>query len=268
MDLSTGALTPLVRMLLSGMAGAALGSFANVCIHRIPRGESVVFPGSHCPGCRTPIPWYRNLPLISFALLRGRCARCRRRISWQYPLVEALTGLLFALLASRPGESIFFFGMGAVFTLVLVIVSGIDYHLKIIPDVFSLGLLGAGLVLLPLNPLLGDGLAIRVLHGFGGAVAGFGLMWAMGFIGAKAFGKEALGDGDVKLMAGVGSLVGASGVLASVFTASLLGTVLFLVLKALRRMTWGTYLPFGPFLAAGAWLYWVYPGVWDRWWAF
>lgn len=268
MEMNTGPLTPLVKMLLSGMAGATLGSFANVCICRVPRGESVVFPGSHCPGCRAPIPWYRNIPLLSFLLLRGRCAGCRRPISWQYPLVEALTGLLFALLAGRWSGTSFVFWMGAVFTLVLVIVSGIDYHLKIIPDVFSLGLLGAGLVLTPLNPLLAEGLAARVLHGFAGALTGFSLMWALGYVGTKAFGKEALGGGDVKLMAGVGSLLGASGVFASVFAASLFGTVLFLAMKALRRMAWGTYLPFGPFLAAGAWIYLMFPGVWDRWWAF
>ncbi|MBL0350835.1 MAG: prepilin peptidase [Elusimicrobia bacterium] len=268
MEMNTGPLTPLVKMLLSGMAGAALGSFANVCICRVPRGESVVFPGSHCPGCRAPIPWYRNIPLLSFLLLRGRCAGCRRPISCQYPLVEALTGLLFALLAGRWSGTSFVFWMGAVFTLVLVIVSGIDYHLKIIPDVFSLGLLGAGLVLTPLNPLLAEGLAARVLHGFAGALTGFSLMWTLGYVGTKTFGKEALGGGDVKLMAGVGSLLGASGVFAAVFAASLFGTVLFLAMKALRRMAWGTYLPFGPFLAAGAWIYLMFPGVWDRWWAF
>lgn len=256
-----------LRAALAGLAGLGLGSFANVCIHRIPRGRSIVFPGSHCPGCGSPLRWYDNIPILSFAFLRGRCRRCRRTISWQYPLVEALTGALFAVTASSATFTATGLAQGLFFVLVLVIVSGIDFHLKIIPDVLSLGLLSVGLVQAPINPFLGDAGAERILRAVAGASTGFGLLWAMGAVGERVFKKEALGGGDVKLMAGVGAFLGPAGVVAAIFCASFLGTAVFVILKAMRRMTWGAYLPFGPFLAAGAWLYYRFPVFWDRWWA-
>jgi len=252
----------VVRILFGGLLGSMAGSFANVCIHRIPRGESVVFPGSHCPGCSSAIRWVHNIPIVSFFILSGRCAHCHRSISRQYPLVEALSAFLFAVLARRNDPSLFLGFLGAVLILFLLIMSVIDFHLKIIPDVLSLGLLCLGLATAPLNPQLGFAAGDRALHGVTGAGVGFGAMWILAVGGKKVFKKEALGGGDIKLMAGLGCLLGPLSVFATVFLASLLGTLFFLVLKAVRRASWGAYLPFGPFLAAGALMYYFLPAPW------
>jgi len=125
--------------------GAFVGSFLNVCIYRIPRGESIVFPGSHCPSCKTKIRPYHNIPLISYGVLRGRCPSCRETISPRYPLVEFLTALLGLLLARRFGATVEFVGYFA-FSAALIVVSGIDLAHRIIPDRISLPGIGAGLI--------------------------------------------------------------------------------------------------------------------------
>ena len=134
--------------------GAVLGSFANVCVHRVPRGRSIVHPPSSCPRCGHRIRARENIPVVSFLFLRGRCAGCRRPISWRYPAIEILLAFLFLGVAIRtpPGPEAIH---GAFFVFVLVVVSAIDFDWCIIPDVFSLGLLGVAVVLAPLNSGLG-----------------------------------------------------------------------------------------------------------------
>lgn len=155
---------------------------------------------------------------------------------------------------------------GLILTFVLVVISIIDLDWRIIPDIFSLGLLGAGLAVSPLNTGLGDSGPARVLGSVVGAGVGFGSAWIMAAIGRRVFKREALGGGDVKLLAGVGSLLGWQGVLTSWFLGSVLGTFVFAGLKLRRKMDWGTYLPFGPFLAAGAWAHWAWPFFFMKWW--
>lgn len=242
-----------------------LGSFANVCIHRVPRGRSVAVPRSRCPRCHGEISWYDNIPVLSWCWLKGRCRRCQEKISFRYPLIELFMAALFLLvyfLSSNSSHLVF----GLILTFVLVVISIIDLDWRIIPDIFSLGLLCAGIVASPLNEGMGDNGPARALSSVVGAGVGFGSAWLMATIGRRVFKREALGGGDVKLLAGVGAFLGWSGVLTSWFLGSVLGSAVFMGLKVRRKMEWGTYLPFGPFLAVGAWAHWAWPGFFLKWW--
>jgi leader peptidase (prepilin peptidase)/N-methyltransferase len=225
--------------------GAVVGSFLNVCIHRIPKGESVVAPASHCPACQTPIRAWDNIPLVSFALLRGRCRACGNPISWRYPLVEALTGTLFAMTVARFGVT----PQAALllpFLSGLVVVSFIDLDHQIIPNVVTLpgiplGLL-AGLVLG--EPPLLD----RVM----GTLLGAGFLYLVLFYGGALFGQEAMGEGDLNLIALVGAFLGWKAVALTIFLGCLFGSAVGLALIASRRLGRRQHIPFGPFLSLGA----------------
>lgn len=197
-------------------------------------------------------------------MLRGRCAGCGRKISWQYPLVELLSAGLVAGACGADLPTVFSILLAVFFVQVLLIASVIDFHLKIIPDVLSLGLWAVGSAVAPLNPWLGADPSTRVWMSFGGAGLGLGFLWLLAWGGERFFKKEALGGGDVKLMAGVGALLGPWGILIPLFLASVLGTIFFFMMKIFRRLTWGAYLPFGPFLAIGSYLYFLFPAFWIR----
>lgn len=222
-------------------------------------------PRSRCPRCHGEIAWYDNIPVLSWCWLGGKCRGCHEKISVRYPLIELFMAALFAsvyFLSSDSSHMVF----GLILTFVLVVISIIDLDWRIIPDIFSLGLLGAGIVASPLNDGLGDNGPARALASVVGAGVGFGSAWLMAVMGRRVFKREALGGGDVKLLAGVGAFLGWSGVLTSWFLGSVLGSAVFMGLKARRKMEWGTYLPFGPFLAAGAWAHWAWPGFFLKWW--
>lgn len=225
----------------AGAFGLAVGSFLNVCTFRWPEGRSVVTPGSHCPGCGSPIRWYDNVPVASYLLLRGRCRRCGARISIQYPIVEATTALLWAaaILRHGPGPEAL---RGAVLLTLLFGIALTDARFYVIPDQFSVGGLGVGLLLAPLPGGIG------FLQAAAGAALGFALLWAVAVLGEKLFRKEAMGGGDVKMMAMVGAFLGPSGVLLTLFLGALFGSVVFGPIS-LRT---GRLVPFGVFLAAAA----------------
>jgi leader peptidase (prepilin peptidase) / N-methyltransferase len=234
-----------------------LGSFANVCIHRIPRDESIVRPRSRCPACLTTLPWKHNVPILSYMVLRGRCGFCASPISIRYPLVEfgvAVT-LLITILRDRghPVTAV----SGALLAFYLWIISAIDGEHGIIPDELSYSLLTLGLISAPWNVHLGSDLIQRGLQSLIGGAAGFGLMVAISVLGKAMFRKEALGGGDVKLMAALGAFLGYKGVFATLFLGSMAGTLWTVVLLLLRKAGRGSYIPFGPFLAFGAWLSWL-----------
>ncbi len=226
---------------LAGLVGLMIGSFLNVCTLRWPEDESVVFPGSHCPKCGEPIRWYDNVPVLGYVLLRGRCRACREPISLQYPLVELATGLVWAGMFSYAGLS--FEALRG--TLLLTILFGIaltDARFYIIPDQFSLGglVLGLGLAFLPGG--------IDALDALIGAIVGFGLLGSVAVVGKWMLKKDAMGLGDIKMMAMVGAFLGWAGVLLTVFLGALLGAVIFgpISYKAKKLV------PFGIFLAAAA----------------
>lgn len=239
---------PWIAPTLAGLFGLMVGSFLNVCTLRWPLEESVISPPSTCPACGSGIAWYDNIPLLSWLLLRGRCRRCGETISVQYPLVELTTGLVWAGMLARasyfgpagewPWEAV----RGAVFLTILLGIAISDARFYIIPDEFSLG----GAVLGFLLALLPDGVTLQAAAI--GAAAGFAILWLVGWLGKLAFRKDAMGGGDIKMMAMVGAFLGGSGVLLTLFLGAFLGAVIF------GPISWktGKLVPFGIFLAAGA----------------
>jgi len=229
---------------LAFLAGACLGSFFNVLIHRLPRGESIVRPASRCPSCERPIRPRENIPIASFLLLRGRCAGCGIRISPRYPLVEALTGTGFAFFALVDGPGIPLIRDLLLFSLIVPI-TFIDVDHRIIPDELSLGGVAAGILL---SVLPGGDWKGSVL----GGLLGGGILYATAWGYEKATGREGMGGGDIKLIAMIGAFLGWKGALFSIFAGSLLGVAAGVI--AMRKGEEGlkTAIPFGPCLSAAA----------------
>ena len=232
----------------AALVGAVVGSFLNVCIvswGAEPK-QSVVRPRSRCPHCGTAIAWYDNIPVLSWLLLRGRCRGCGKPVPVQYPLVEIGTAIIWAYMAARYGadtEAL----RGALFGTILLGIAVTDLRTYIIPDEFTLGGLVLGLGLSLLGP---PGL----MHAGIGAAAGFLLLWAVGAGGSWLFKQEAMGGGDIKMMAMVGAFLGWKGVLLTIFLGALLGSLIFVPmhLAGSRRL-----VPFGVFLALGAAATWL-----------
>ena len=237
--------------LVALLTGLLVGSFLNVCIHRIPRGESIVSPPSRCPACEATIRWFQNVPLFSWVALRGRCASCGVRISWRYPLVEALTGVIFLALWRLYGPSWeTLFAVPVASMMLVLFFTDLDH--QILPDVVTLPgfLLGASASWF--NPFLGDPGWGRVWASVAGAALGSGVLWSIGALWRRFRGVEAMGLGDVKLMAFAGAVAGPKGVLFTLFTASILGAAVGILLIPLRGRTLRDTLPFGCFLAPAA----------------
>lgn len=233
------------------LVGLVLGSFLNVCIHRLPRGESIVRPGSHCPRCNAPIRWFQNIPVFSWVLLRGRCADCAAPISWRYPLVEALSaGILLGLWRHFGAGTAF--AVSAYFALAMLILFFTDLDLQLLPDKITLSGLALGLAGSWFNPFLNGQGWTRVWAALGGAALGAGLLWGFGALYGRLRGIEAMGLGDVKMMAMVGAFAGPFGVLLTIFAGSLVGAVVGILLIPLRGGSLQDTLPFGCFLAPAA----------------
>ena len=250
--------------------GGCIGSFLNVCIYRVPRGESVVKPRSHCPRCGYMIPWYQNIPILSWLCLRGKCAKCKGPISFRYTLVELMTALLF-LAVYMKWVSPWALAMPAIphpavipcywlFLSGLIVGTFVDLKHFIIPDSVTIGGMVAGPILSACVPYLHgeavwyQGLASSLI----GEAAGFGLLFAIAEIGTRIFKKEAMGFGDVKLMGAIGAFLGWKAVLFTVFVSSLLGSLSGLILIACGGVRLQSRIPFGPYLAAAAaiWVFW------------
>lgn len=258
--------------------GMVIGSFLNVVIYRLPLGESVVHPGSHCPGCNTPIAAYDNVPVLSYLVLRAKCRSCKTHISLRYPAVELLTGLVFVAIAWRFGPS----WIALLFMLwaaALIVAAGVDIDHQIIPDEISLGGLVVGLVAVPLvHSAAGLPYQAALIQSVLGAVVGAGALWTVAFLHARvsvATGREfphwpgegealprpneadywlwfpGLGLGDVKLLAMIGAFVGVWGVLHTIVAASVLGLVMGIGWAAVTRR-WDAPFGFGPAIAVGA----------------
>lgn len=225
--------------------GLAVGSFLNVCIWRLPRDESLAFPGSHCPQCNQPIAWYDNIPVVSFLWLAGRCRRCKTRIHWRYPLVEGLTAGLYLLTVLHSGVTIRTAFL-LLFLSVLVAITFIDLDHKIIPHVLSLPLIPIGIMasLLTYDPPPLDAAA--------GALVGAGLVYLVAVYAEVAFRRESMGGGDVNLLSMIGAFLGWRLMLVSFGVAVMAGAFLSVALIATRVLSRKDQIPFGPFLALGA----------------
>lgn len=254
--------------------GLLVGSFLNVVILRVPprlmwawRREArdvlelpevgepeppgIVVKGSHCPQCGHALRWYENVPLVSWLALRGRCSACKTPISAQYPIVELLTGIAFAVCVWR-------FGLGAegaaaiVFTALLIALSGIDWHTKLLPDDLTYPLLWLGLAASVMTLFVPTQSAIL------GALAGYLSLWTV-YQGFKLLtGKEGMGFGDFKLLAALGAWCGVSAILPIVLLSSLVGAVIGGAAIAIQGRDRATPIPFGPFLAIAGWIWFLF----------
>jgi len=250
-------LTYLVAFFILGLL---LGSFANVCIYRMPLEQSIVSPRSHCPGCKHQINWYDNVPLLSFIALKGKCRYCGAGIPLQYPMVELLTGIVFASIAWRyplqPILPVYLF-----VALLLIIISGIDFFYQIIPDLLCFMIAIAGVGSSFFNLSLGNDWKLRLLHSVGGGIFGALSLLIAGYAGKKIFKQEAMGEGDVKLLGGLGALLGIPATVSTLFAASLAGSMAGMALIFTKKMRRRDYLPFGPFIALGAYFNILFPEI-------
>lgn len=230
----------------AGLFGLVFGSFANVCVHRIPRGESVAFPGSRCPACQHAIAWYDNIPLISWLLLGGRCRHCKAAIAVRYPVLEVLMGISWAWLAWHYGLTPQLL-QALVLISMLWILTLIDLETGLLPNVLTL----PGIVIgLGFAWWLGDPLDAVI-----GAVAGYGVFWLVARLFLLVTGREGMGYGDFKLLAMLGAFMGWQALPFIIFFSSMVGAVVgsLLLLGAGKHLR--AEIPFGPYLA-GAGMVW------------
>ncbi len=223
--------------------GLVAGSFLNVCISRIPEEGSVIYPPSRCPKCGTKLAAPDLIPVISYLMLRGRCRHCGEKISVRYPAVEILTALLLVLLFIRWGLSVQFAAYAA-FSLLLIVISFIDLEHFMIPDFLMLAGIAAGLAFSVYSGSLAGSLTAMCI--------GFLFMYVTAKSAEYLLKKEALGDGDIKLLVMFGAFMGVERTILSLAAASVAGAVVSLAAVRLKRMKMGDYIPFAPFLALGA----------------
>jgi len=264
-------------MLLSGLAlGAVAGSFLNVCAHRIPLGQSIVTPRSRCPQCKSPIPWFRNLPVFSWLVQGGKAGCCTFRIPLRYWLVEVFVAMVFGFLFHRYSQmpNLGPFVAGCIFAWLMTAVVVVDMEHMIIPDRFSMGGAVGGVLLSMAFP------SIHLIHhstefldrlGGGmnsliGLLVGSASLYWIGILAEKGLKKEALGEGDVKLMGCIGAFCGWKGAIFAIFGGATLGAFILLPLLVVGRLranekddaeglAWGQEVPFGPYLALAGLLY-------------
>jgi leader peptidase (prepilin peptidase)/N-methyltransferase len=247
--------------------GLIFGSFLNVCIVRLPRKESILVPGSHCPHCKHPIRWFDNIPLVSYVLLRGRCRDCHARISPQYPVVEALTALLLIATFRRFGLSPEFVKYAAL-VMILIVVIFTDLRQRTIPHAvtvfgISLGVVFSFFIPVDNRPigwlaermgLFLPGVLLSVLGAISGALVGGGLFYAVGeafyILGGRT--KEYLGFGDVMLMLMVGTFLGVPLTLLTILLGSLAGSIVALSVTLAAPRFRDYHWPYGTFLGIAA----------------
>jgi leader peptidase (prepilin peptidase)/N-methyltransferase len=237
-------MTSPLALTFAALFGALIGSFLNVCIHRQPRGTSIVWPGSACPSCGRALSWFENIPIFSYAFLRGRCRTCHAPISARYPIIEALTAAMFAL-------GWWYYGPGPllasrlVFGCALIVLFAIDLEHQLLPNVITLPGTAIGFLLSVINP---PGWKSSLI----GIVAGGGVLFLIAESYYRFRHEEGLGMGDVKMLAMIGAFLGWPLMLLSLMIASLAGSIVGVALIMTGRGTMKYALPFGTFLAIGA----------------
>ncbi len=239
--------------------GLCIGSFLNVCIYRIPKRKSIVFPASHCPRCKKPLKWYHNIPVLSFIFLRGKCAFCGKSISLCYPIVELISGV-FALISFNrfylEGGNFYLFLIYYAFLCSLIVITGIDLKYFIIPDVIDIPGILFGIIFSTIFPLMQN----ADTHFKGGLYAllsvliSAGTLYFIAVIGSIIFRKEAMGLGDVKLAGLFGAFLGYKLALLSIFLSSVIGSIFGIAMILFGKAKLQTRIPFGPYLAAGAFI--------------
>ena len=235
--------------------GSIIGSFLNVCIYRLPRHEKIGLTRSHCPHCNQIIRWYDNMPFISYIILRGRCRHCGKHISFRYFVVELLTALMLCMLWWKFGVvSPILVVIYGIFISLLIVGTFIDLDFLIIPDVITLSGIVIGLVAGSFYPLMMKTQVwyYGLFRSFLGILVGGGSLYLIAIIATAILKREAMGMGDVKLLAMIGSFLGWSWTFFTIFCSSLLGTTVGLTLVVMKKADVKGKIPFGPYLAMGA----------------
>ncbi|MFC1520807.1 prepilin peptidase [Elusimicrobiota bacterium] len=251
--------------ILAGIIGLILGSFANVVIYRLPKGESPIKPLlSYCPNCGNKIPAIDNIPVLSFIALKGKCRKCENPISWRYPIIELALSLECILILWKLDTT---GALGLVqviafvsFAFILTVITAIDFDTYTIPDIFSLGLLTGMLVFSPWNPLLGSTVTSRIISSLAGTLAGGAIFFLFAFIGEKIYKKEAMGGGDVKLAAAIGASLGVSSLYPTILISSAFGILYALPMLISGKLNRQDPIAYGPFLAIAAFLVFLAKG--------
>ena len=234
-----------LNYILIFILGLIVGSFCNVCIYRIPKNESIIYPASHCSKCRSKIKPVDNIPLLSFILLKGRCRNCKSKISIQYPMVEFLSGLIYLIIYLIYGLSVQTL-IYIILSSALIIIAFIDLNEQIVPDVISLPGIVTGFIISFFVPY------ISFINSALGVVVGGGIILIIALVGSMIFKKEAMGGGDVKLAAMIGAFLGWRYTIISLFLGFFLGALagIFLILSKIKSKE--EMVPFGPFIALGS----------------
>jgi len=232
-----------MELLFVFILGAAIGSFLNVVIIRTPRDESVSFPSSHCMSCNTPLRAWHNVPILSWLFLQGKCSFCNAKISMQYPLIELLSGLIFVFSAMKLGLSIQSFGVALTFDLLLAL-SVIDYHYKMVPDSINLSALTVAILSATSLGQLGYNFTNALLFAGGFTLLRFYLSYAIK--------KEAMGEADIMIAATMGALLGVKLGLVAIFVGAVIALPALLLTQ--NESEESKQLPFIPFLALGCWV--------------
>jgi leader peptidase (prepilin peptidase) / N-methyltransferase len=238
-------MTPqLFEVSVVGVFGLLIGSFLNAVIHRVPRKQSIVSPGSQCPACGYALRWYDNIPVVSYVMLGARCRKCRQPISIRYPIVELITAAVFVAHYFVFGWTLLL-AVRLLFAASLVALFAIDLEHKLLPDVITL----PGIVIGILASVF---LPPGVMESLIGMLIGGGVLWLIGEAYFRYSGEEGMGGGDVKMLAMIGAFLGWKLVLVTLVLSSVLGSVLGLTIIAIKRGNMKYALPFGTFLALGA----------------
>tara|TARA_Y100000746_G_C15333299_1_gene378668 strand:- start:46 stop:846 length:801 start_codon:yes stop_codon:yes gene_type:complete len=245
--------------------GCCLGSFINVVVYRLPLDQSVVYPSSRCPKCKTKINWFDNLPLISWFLLRGKCRSCKTKISFSYPIVELSTGLLiwFNLYAnptiySQLPISITIV-LGTFFSTVLLVLAILDFKYFWLPQFFTLGGLLVGIASSLLIDLFNDFYHLSYLiYSITGALLGFILFYLLSYIGERIYKKPVMGGGDLKLIALLGAWLGIKGLLISIWLSFIFAGIFVIFGLILKKIKRNQRIPFGVFLAFSGLIVWFF----------
>ena len=233
-----------IATIMFAAVGLCIGSFLNVVIHRLPRGASVVSPPSRCPNCNYELGWSDNIPLLSWLFLRGRCRKCGSRISIRYPLVELLTMMVFLLHLWMFGWTMLM-GVRVAFATAMVALFAIDLEHHLLPNAITLPGIAAGLIV---SLVLPPGIVDSIL----GTLLGGGVLWAIGEAYYRYSGQEGMGGGDVKMLAMVGAFLGWKLVLVTLVLSSVAGSLIGVLVIAIKRGGMKYALPYGTFLALGA----------------
>lgn len=233
--------------------GACLGSFANVCIYRLPKTKQIISGRSFCPKCKKKISWYDNLPIISFLFLSGKCRKCKKVIPLRYLIVELITGISFLLIYLN-FENLYTITFLSILSLILIMIFFIDLENFIIPD--SLNFIIMGLALLKnFLPNFNTSLIHEINQSIIGGMVGYLSIWLIIYL-YKTFKKiDGMGFGDAKLMAGIGLLFGWQSIPFILFVSSILGLIFVIPSLIKKQKTMRTEIPFGPFIIAACLIY-------------